>query len=135
MARNQYETYGIADFPRSEHRSRVSKAQRLMRKEGIDCMVLTSESNIGYFSGFRGTAGIETVDYSTSFLVLPDDGDPTLVMSLANRGNVEAMLAVGRADFVGWDRPRVADQTEVPQKTFWKASQTPSANLDHSLRR
>jgi len=99
-----YGRYGIADFPRSEHQKRVSKAQRLMRSRAIDCLVLTSETNIGYFSGYRGTANVESVDYSTAFLVLPADATPTLVTHVSSRGNVEGMLALGRAEYVYWER-------------------------------
>jgi Xaa-Pro dipeptidase len=98
-----YGRYGIADFPRSEHRKRVAKAQRLMREKAVDCLILTTETNIGYFCGYRGSASIESVDYSTAFLILAADSDPVLVAHVSSRGNVEGMLALGRAEYVYWE--------------------------------
>lgn len=103
MAQDSYGIYGISEFPKSEHENRVRKAQKLMEVEGVDCIVVTSESNIGYFSGYRGSASIESVDYSPAFLVVPKDKTPTLVTYVSSRGNVEAMLAASRAEYVYWD--------------------------------
>jgi len=103
MANQAYGKYGIADFPVSEHKKRISKVQKLMEERNIDCLVLTSESNIGYFCGYRGSASVETVEYSSAFLILPVDGTPILVTYVSSRGNVDAMLAVGRAEYVYWD--------------------------------
>ena len=74
-----------------------------MHEKGVDCLILSSETNIGYFCGYRGTASIESVDYSTAFLVLPADSDPVLVTHVSSRGNVEGMLALGRAEYLYWE--------------------------------
>jgi Xaa-Pro dipeptidase len=107
MVNQAYGKYGIADFPVSEHKKRISKVQKLMQERNIDCLVLTSESNIGYFCGYRGSASVETVEYSSAFLILPVDGTPILVTYVSSRGNVDAMLAVGRAEYVYWDALKV----------------------------
>ncbi len=73
-----------------------------MQERDIDCLVITSESNIGYFSGYRGSASVESVDYSPAFLVFPQDGPSKLVTFVSSRGNVEAMLASGGAEYVYW---------------------------------
>lgn len=103
MRLDSYGIYGIADFPGSEHESRVRKAQGLMQERGIDSLLITGESNIGYFSGYRGSASVESVEYSPAFLILPLDRSPILVTFVSSRGNVEAMLAVGRAEYVYWE--------------------------------
>jgi Xaa-Pro dipeptidase len=116
MQKDSYGAYAISDFPRSEHSNRVAKAQEMMRAQGIDCMVITSESNIGYFSGYRGSASVESVDYSPAFLILPKENPPTLVTYVSSRGNVEAMLAVGRPEYVYWDGARVLVNESHPIK-------------------
>lgn len=42
-----------APFPTSEYIARYQKAQALMDERGIDALVLTSEENVVYFSGFQ----------------------------------------------------------------------------------
>ena len=103
MANQVYGKFGISDFPKFEHENRVRKVQALMREKGIDCILLTCETNIGYFSGYRGSASVESVDYSPAFLVLSQEKPPTLITYVSSRGNAEAMLAVGSAEYVYWD--------------------------------
>lgn len=92
-----------------------------MRDKNIDCLLISGESNIGYLSGYRGSASIESVDYSPAFLILPQDRSPTLVTYVSSRGNVEAMLAVGRAEYVYWDGAAALLKSEHPETNILTA--------------
>ena len=39
-------------FPQSEFEQRAQKAQRIMNEEKLDAILLTTEPNVRYFSGF-----------------------------------------------------------------------------------
>ena len=41
------------DFPESEFAERTAKMQRSMHAAGIDALLLMSEADVRYFSGFR----------------------------------------------------------------------------------
>ena len=40
-------------FPDAEFEARLDRAQRMMSDANLDAMLLTTEANIAYFSGFQ----------------------------------------------------------------------------------
>lgn len=77
-----------ADFPTAEYQARVAKAQRLMREQGIDVLLLAQQENVEYFSGFlTGHWGSKT--FATAVVLLHRDRDPILVIPEFFRGNAQ----------------------------------------------
>ena len=68
----------MTDFPVSEFQDRLSRAQSRMAKDGFDALLLTTEAEVRYFSGFR------TLFWQSPtrpwFLILPVSGDPIAVI-------------------------------------------------------
>ena len=69
---------GERGFPASEFQSRTHNAQRLMREEGIDALLLTTEPEFRYFSGFL-TRFWESPTRPW-FLLVPCVGEPVAVI-------------------------------------------------------
>lgn len=65
-------------FPRAEFETRLAKAQELMAGQGLDAILLTTEAEIRYFSGFH------TLFWQSPtrpwFLLLPAAGEPIAVI-------------------------------------------------------
>lgn len=65
-------------FPPSEYRARVDRAQRLMIRAGLDALLLTTEPEVRYFTGFL-TRFWESPTRPW-FLIVPATGDPIAVI-------------------------------------------------------
>ena len=66
------------DFTREEFEQRWSKARVMMADRNIDAMLITERLNYQYFSGHRSCQN--PIDKIRSYMVvLPKDGDPTLI--------------------------------------------------------
>ena len=65
-------------FPISEYRQRLSRAQRMMSQAGLEALLLTTDPNIRYFTGFL-TRFWESPTRPW-FLVVPVEGDPVAVI-------------------------------------------------------
>src|SRR5215467_9235491 len=65
-----------AAFPEAEHRSRLLRARRAMRDEGIDVVISFAAEHIYYFTGYDGHTqfSIQCVIFGA------DDGEATLVL-------------------------------------------------------
>ena len=86
-----------ADFPTTEYQARVERAQRLMRREGLDVLMLAQRENVEYFSGFlTGHWGSKT--FATAAVLLHRDRDPILVIP---------EFFAGTADKSSWIAERV----------------------------
>ncbi|MDH5364856.1 MAG: Xaa-Pro peptidase family protein [Dehalococcoidia bacterium] len=70
-------------FPKSEYESRYRKLKDLMQKKGIDVMILTDQLNVTYFTGYPAIRPGEGA------AILPMEGEPTIVHSVTETGNVE----------------------------------------------
>ncbi len=68
----------MADFPPEEFQNRAAKAQQEMAKAGIDALLLSTEADILYFSGFRTLFWQSQA--RTWFLILPQQGKPIAVI-------------------------------------------------------
>lgn len=77
-----------ADFPTAEYQARVAKAQELMRREGIDVLMLAERENVEYFSGFL-TGHWRSKTFATAVVLLHRDKDPILVIPEFFGGNAE----------------------------------------------
>lgn len=66
------------DFPQTEYEQRTAAAQRLMHAAGFDAILLTTEADVRYFSGFR------TLFWESPtrpwFLIVPRQGKPIAVI-------------------------------------------------------
>ena len=66
------------DFPTSEYERRLERAQKAMQDQDLDALLLTSEADVRYFSGFR------TLFWQSPtrpwFLVVPKNGKPVAVI-------------------------------------------------------
>jgi len=126
-------SYGLKDFPKNEYKSRWEKAKKLMEEKHIDALLLTQDENVNYFSGFRYTWYIE-VSYR-NFLILPLDGEPTLVTPVSMRGNVEAMTWMENVTYFGKDLG--GDPAEIVAEVLKKqglSNKVIGTEIDHSMR-
>ena len=76
-----------------EHaKARLQDFQLKMQNAGIDIALLTDESTIAYYAGFWGYLSVEFG--RPTFLVVPADGDPTVVTPRMESEMVSAMTWV-----------------------------------------
>lgn len=71
---------GIQPITTAERRARVNKAQRLMRENKLDAIVLEGGSSMFYFSGTRWAPGEHIF-----VVVIPAKGDPAWVVQSADK--------------------------------------------------
>ncbi|MDK3018306.1 M24 family metallopeptidase [Pseudodonghicola flavimaris] len=91
-------------FPESEYRARLQRAQRGMAAVGCDALLLTTEADILYFTGFL-TRFWESPTRPW-FLILPAAGDPVAVIPAIGA----ALMARGWiADIRTWPAPQPED--------------------------
>ncbi|PWE32417.1 peptidase M24 [Maritimibacter sp. 55A14] len=68
----------MTDFPQAEYEARLARAQALMRADGMDALLLCTEAEFRYFSGFR------TLFWQSPTrvwcLLVPADGAPIAVI-------------------------------------------------------
>ena len=65
-------------FPASDYRARVARAQARMADRGLAALLLTTEADLRYFSGFL-TRFWESPTRPW-FLIVPREGDPVAVI-------------------------------------------------------
>lgn len=87
------------DFSTEEYRSRVTKAQQLMKEQGLDALLLTQFENLYYFSGYL-TWLIRTSKHRPTVLIIPSTGDPILI--LPGLEEPAARLVSWVSDMRGW---------------------------------
>ncbi|MFQ5622159.1 MAG: M24 family metallopeptidase [Paracoccaceae bacterium] len=68
----------MSDFPVSEYETRLAAVQRRMHGAGMDAILLTTEAEVRYFSGFRTPFWQSPT--RPWFLVIPADGKPVAVI-------------------------------------------------------
>ncbi|MDZ7712137.1 MAG: Xaa-Pro peptidase family protein [Rhodovibrio sp.] len=92
-------------FDADEYRDRTARAQTLMAEFGVDVMLLTTEPEIRYFTGFLTPFWQSPT--RPFFLVLPASGDPIAVVpSIAET----TMAATWLTDVRSWPSPRPTDE-------------------------
>jgi len=92
-------------FSKDEFRQRLDKAQFLMREQGMDLMLLTSEPEVRYFSGFFTQFWLSPT--RPWFLLIPDRGYPVAV--IPEIGEV-VMRKTWVRDIRTWSSPQPADE-------------------------
>lgn len=70
-------------FSTEEFKARVARVQGLMQERGLDLLLIHSPENIYYLTGHQ-TSGY----FAYQVLVLPQQGDPRLLLRYLERGNV-----------------------------------------------
>lgn len=81
------------DVPYEEYKSRITKAQKLMSENGVDCLVLWNRKNIRYFYGYQ-TTHWEIPSLQPGVGIIPKDGDPIIIVPDFFRGNAECLCWV-----------------------------------------
>ncbi len=91
-------------FSRSEFEQRTARVQRLMREQQLDALLLTTEPNVRYFSGFLSQFWESPT--RPWFLVVPSQGLPIAVIPEIGRSG---MAATWIEDIRTWPAPRPED--------------------------
>src|SRR6056297_60208 len=91
-------------FTQTEFGQRTQRAQRLMREQRLDALLLTTEPNVRYFSGFFSQFWHSPT--RPWFLVVPMEGKPIAVIPEIGRSGMEATWV---KDIRTWPAPRPAD--------------------------
>jgi Xaa-Pro aminopeptidase len=88
-----FEMYGpepsLPDFPELEWRSRIDRVQQLMSESSVDLLVLWSEKNIRYFSGFTSIHW-NLPSLQPLVVLIPATGAPACITSEFLRTTTEA---------------------------------------------
>lgn len=85
MALKKYESYRFCkvpnypDVPYAEWTARISKAQRLMDENDIDCLVIWNKKNIRYFFGFQSIHWL-LPSIQCAVGIIPAKGEPILIV-------------------------------------------------------
>ena len=85
-----YEKPVYPDVPYAEYTARISKAQRLMAENDIDCMVLWSRKNIRYFFGYQNTHW-EITSIQPAVAIITVEGEPIFIVPDFFRGTTECL--------------------------------------------
>lgn len=85
-----YEKPKFPDYPSSEWRARINKAQKLMAENEIDCLTLWNRENVYYFSAFQ-TTHWWLPSIQPAILLLFVDREPLLIVPSLLHGLAEAL--------------------------------------------
>ena len=66
------------EFPREEYEQRVQKARDAMSAERIDCLLISGDRNLRYFTGFYTQGWINPS--RPRYFVLPPESDPVAIL-------------------------------------------------------
>lgn len=91
-------------FPAAEFEARTDRAQRMMRDLEIDAMLLTTEPNVRYFTGFFTQFWLSPT--RPWFLLVPLEGKPIAVIPTIG---VVGMLDTWIDDVRSWSSPQPGD--------------------------
>ncbi len=94
----------VRGFPDEEFENRTIRAQRLMQESGIDILMLCTEPEVRYFSGFHTQFWQSPT--RPWFLLLPNTGKPVAVIPEIGR---ECMARTWLEDIRCWPAPRPED--------------------------
>lgn len=91
-------------FTQTEFEQRTQRAQKLMREQRLDALLLTTEPNVRYFSGFFSQFWHSPT--RPWFLVVPVEGKPIAVIPEIGRSGMETTWI---EDIRTWPAPRPTD--------------------------
>jgi Xaa-Pro aminopeptidase len=78
----------IVPFPRAEFEARWERLQRGMVEEGLDGLLITSQTNFEYVTGYRTPAWM--IRSRPMLVLLPVEEEPTAIVSLTHAVELEA---------------------------------------------
>jgi Xaa-Pro aminopeptidase len=73
---------GLRAFSPAEHDRRVARARELMAADGLDALLVTSEPNFRYFTGFHSQTWLSPT--RPRYFVLPLAGEPIAIVPTSN---------------------------------------------------
>lgn len=94
-----------ADFPHEEYQARVVAAQRQLRAQGVDVLVLVQRQNVEYFSGLQ-VDHWDTKSFPTAAVVLHPAKDPVLILPRFFGGSAHCTAWID--DVVNFPEPHAA---------------------------
>ncbi len=94
----------MPDFPQAEYEARTARAQAAMAAAGFDAILLTTEPEFRYFSGFRTAFWLSPT--RPWFLILPREGRPVAVIPEIGAA---LMAQTWVEDMRTWPAPRPDD--------------------------
>jgi len=92
-------------FDESEFVERTQRAQSLMLKKGFDALLLTTEPEVRYFSGFHTAFWLSPT--RPWFLIVPSEGKPIAVIPEIG---AKRMAETWIDDIINWPSPRPFDE-------------------------
>lgn len=98
-------SYPFAGFAETEYHDRVDRARRLMAGAGLDLLLITTEANFRYFTGFNSQSWISPT--RPMFLVLPLEREPIVIIPSSSQVSMTKGSWV--KDLRTWPAPRPAD--------------------------
>jgi Xaa-Pro aminopeptidase len=111
-------------FPDSEFENRTNRAQSLMKKQNIDALLLTTEPEVRYFSGFH------TLFWQSPtrpwFIYVPREGKPIAVIPEIG---AELMRSTWLDDIRTWSAPNPSDDGITQLKELIESELGASGNV------
>ncbi|PLS23540.1 M24 family metallopeptidase [Neptunicoccus cionae] len=95
----------MTDFPAVEFEARLARAQTLMAAEDFDAILLTTEAEVRYFTGFRSLFWQSPT--RPWFVILPQSGAPVAVIPAIG---ADLMGRTWVSDIRSWPSPRGFDE-------------------------
>jgi len=93
------------EFPAQEYARRLSAVRQRMAATGVDCLFLTSEKNIRYFTGFSSQIWISPT--RPRYVLLPLTAEPIAIVPSSQAPGFAAATWI--TDIRSWPAPRPAD--------------------------
>lgn len=91
--RTYYEVPRFPDFPYSEWKARIRRAQELMADSGVDCLVLWGKENVRYFFGFMSIHWyVKSLQPAVG--LISAEGEPILIVPELFKGTAEGLCWV-----------------------------------------
>lgn len=94
----------LLEFPVEEYQQRLNKLTEQMEKNGVNAVILTSDENTYYFSGFRSIVWASKVS-TPGVLVITKDGDMMIASSKNGRETARVTSCVEDIRYYGKDSP------------------------------
>lgn len=95
----------MTDFPAAEFEARLARAQTLMAAEDFDAILLTTEAEVRYFTGFRSLFWQSPT--RPWFVILPQSGPPVAIIPAIG---ADLMGRTWITDIRSWPSPRGCDE-------------------------
>lgn len=75
-----------------ELKQRKERVQELMRKQGIDALLITNDENFLYLVGLPGPYGMHRSNDRPGVAVIPSEGDPICIVSTSTESNIKPVV-------------------------------------------